>query len=324
MRTCTKCGIARPRPEFPPVRRGEPKLQHWCRACFAEANNANYARNRGREKARLAAQLSARRALVHASLIAYLSSHPCVDCGEADVVVLEFDHLRDKSADISNYANGGRTWPRVLSEIEKCDVCCANCHRRRTARRAAEKRSAKRGRRRLALQLEIASAFATRMCRVCGRARALSEFPFRSIAARTRHRICLACQRAWSSLWYRHAVGRPVRAIRRGGTTRVELERLAFSYLASHACVDCGESEPIVLDFDHVRGTKTGNVSDLVAGRATVAAITAEIAKCEIRCANCHRRRTGLTMASYRTIATATREGIEPSAPCFVGKCSIR
>jgi hypothetical protein len=48
--------------------------------------------------------------------------------------VLEFDHLADKSFDIGQ-ALSYRNWQSILDEIEKCEVVCANCHRRRTARR---------------------------------------------------------------------------------------------------------------------------------------------------------------------------------------------
>src|SRR5213592_3239392 len=62
-------------------------------------------------------------------LVAYLSKHPCVDCGEDDPIVLEFDHLRDKKFAISAGLQS-RPWQDVLDEIAKCDVVCANCHRR--------------------------------------------------------------------------------------------------------------------------------------------------------------------------------------------------
>src|SRR5207249_62686 len=50
MRACTKCGELKPLEAFPPVRRGEPKLQTWCRECFAEANARNYRKNHKRER----------------------------------------------------------------------------------------------------------------------------------------------------------------------------------------------------------------------------------------------------------------------------------
>ena len=67
-------------------------------------------------------------------LLAYFREHPCADCGETDAVVLEFDHLRDKRFNIGA-ALPYRNWKSILEEIEKCEVVCANCHRRRTARR---------------------------------------------------------------------------------------------------------------------------------------------------------------------------------------------
>lgn len=66
----------------------------------------------------------------------YLSTHPCVDCGEKDVIVLEFDHVRgEKSSDISRAVNAGWSLERIKQEIEKCEVRCANCHRRITHKR---------------------------------------------------------------------------------------------------------------------------------------------------------------------------------------------
>ena len=64
----------------------------------------------------------------------YLVSHPCVDCGNTDHRVLEFDH-RDpttKVADVSDMMRN-RSLAVVQSEVAKCDVRCANCHRIRTA-----------------------------------------------------------------------------------------------------------------------------------------------------------------------------------------------
>jgi hypothetical protein len=65
---------------------------------------------------------------------AYLLGHPCVDCGEKDIIVLDFDH-RDRANKVFAIGRmiGGRL-DRLIQEIEKCDVRCANCHRRRTAK----------------------------------------------------------------------------------------------------------------------------------------------------------------------------------------------
>lgn len=66
----------------------------------------------------------------------FLSNHPCVDCGESDIVVLEFDHV--KGAKIMAVVNAiNRAWSisKLKKEIDKCEVRCANCHRRITNNR---------------------------------------------------------------------------------------------------------------------------------------------------------------------------------------------
>jgi predicted HNH restriction endonuclease len=60
----------------------------------------------------------------------YLSTHPCVDCGNSDIRVLEFDHVRGKKLINVSHAIK-RTWSlkKLSEEIDKCEVRCANCHR---------------------------------------------------------------------------------------------------------------------------------------------------------------------------------------------------
>lgn len=64
----------------------------------------------------------------------YLETHPCIDCGETDPIVLEFDHRSDKISGIADMVSWGYTIPKIEKEIAKCDVRCANCHRRKTAK----------------------------------------------------------------------------------------------------------------------------------------------------------------------------------------------
>lgn len=69
-------------------------------------------------------------------LEALLRASKCADCGDTDWVVLEFDHVTDdKSFNISTKMSD-RTWEQLLEEIKKCEIVCANCHRKRTYVRA--------------------------------------------------------------------------------------------------------------------------------------------------------------------------------------------
>jgi hypothetical protein len=70
----------------------------------------------------------------HEFVFLYLQSHPCVDCKEHDVMVLEFDHLKNKVASVSELLEN-YSIERIMKEIKKCEVVCSNCHQRRTSAR---------------------------------------------------------------------------------------------------------------------------------------------------------------------------------------------
>jgi hypothetical protein len=138
---CTKCGPpAQPIENFAIRNRARGTRQAMCKNCQNEYVRKHYQMYRAKyiQKARLRNREQTR--INGAFLIEYLSCRPCVDCGETDIVVLEFDHLRDKVADVSALSREGYSLEKVKREIDKCEVVCANCHRRRTAKRAGSYR----------------------------------------------------------------------------------------------------------------------------------------------------------------------------------------
>jgi hypothetical protein len=80
-----------------------------------------------------------------------------------------------------------------------------------------------------------------------------------------------------------------------------EYKDFIWEYLLNHPCVDCGEADPVVLEFDHLPGSE----KRFALGKGwdyTQAAVLEEIAKCEVRCSNCHRRVTTTRMGGWRAM----------------------
>ena len=132
LRRCGRCSALKPLEAFAWRRKSRNQRDNYCRPCRADYKQEHYAANRQRY---IATALRRKRALAAeraAFLIEYFRAHPCADCGETDPVVLEFDHRGDKAFTIGA-ALRDRRWDDILDEIAKCDVVCANCHRRRIA-----------------------------------------------------------------------------------------------------------------------------------------------------------------------------------------------
>lgn len=106
------------------------------------------------------------------------------------------------------------------------------------------------------------------------------------------HSYCRSCQKTYDRDLYRLKVERRDSTKARNKSRRIICREFLQRFLAAHPCVDCGEPDPVVLDFDHVRGKKVNHVSTLAFRAVAISTLEAEIAKCEIRCANCHRRKT--------------------------------
>lgn len=130
MKICTKCKQEKPEGDFAFKNKEAGTRSSWCKECFRISYKSRYS---DKERDRLRGNRKRNRERNSALLVEYLKEHPCVDCGESDPIVLQFDHIESgPKSRVTEIL--GRSWAAVLREIEKCQVRCANCHVRRTAR----------------------------------------------------------------------------------------------------------------------------------------------------------------------------------------------
>lgn len=134
MRVCSKCKLPKPLSQFNFKVKDRGVRQYQCIECTRAFVRDHYQRNRNYYLVKAQKRNQKQRTEARIYVKEYLSVHPCIDCGESDIVVLEFDHRQHKFSEIASLIAGRYPLRKVQEEIEKCDVRCANCHRRKTAR----------------------------------------------------------------------------------------------------------------------------------------------------------------------------------------------
>lgn len=130
---CCRCKTHKSKSEFCSNKSKRDGFSSICRDCSKAKSKAYYAINKEKQKKQINNRKRKRIYENKRKIFEYLTNNPC-PCGESDPRVLEFDHLRDKTKDVSLFLAGGYSWERILKEISKCQVLCANCHRRKTAK----------------------------------------------------------------------------------------------------------------------------------------------------------------------------------------------
>jgi hypothetical protein len=320
VQTCTRCGEAKEAEAFGFRNQASGRRHRKCKTCVARYGREHYTRNHENYISRNRRSRPRQKRSLKEKLWQYKSQHRCLDCGERDPMVLHFDHLDpgDKRAEVGWFASHNYGWPTILREIARCELRCANCNRRRTAQqfnwpmlatiadestesnertpelRRCRRRLRRPARKSLLVRTQAREGF--RVCRWCGIEKPLEAFRLRDRVKAQRHSICGECVNAYRREHYAlnraEYIARNDRLLRERG--KKWLRRL-WQYLAEHPCVDCGECDPVVLDCDHIdRTRKRSSVSFLARSGYPWSTVLAEIEKCHVRCANCHRRRTAL------------------------------
>src|SRR5215208_4047022 len=123
----------------------------------------------------------------------------------------------------------------------------------------------------------------TRICTKCGLPKHISDYSW-SIRGIKRHSACNKCRAEERMDYYERNKDKELkykgeRQVRK----REEARQFVDGYKSTHPCVDCGESNPESLTFDHVRGVKKMSISQMVNQGYSIEALQSEISKCEIR-----------------------------------------
>ena len=131
MKTCNRCGVEKSLTDFNKKRASG--VQPYCKPCQREYQQGFYEGNRLVNLEVIYESRKKRKVEIRKFLANYYENNPCVDCGETDILVLEFDHVTGKEFGLNQAIRDVIPVNRIIEELKKGDVRCANCHRRLTA-----------------------------------------------------------------------------------------------------------------------------------------------------------------------------------------------
>lgn len=132
MKNCTKCKTLKELTNFNKRSDNKEKYQSWCKQClYAHVNNTY--KTKPHRKERFKAWTRSYQDKAEEFVHSHLLKNPCTNCGESNILALQFDHLRDKKFEIGFAITKGYSIKTIETEIAKCQVLCANCHSIKTA-----------------------------------------------------------------------------------------------------------------------------------------------------------------------------------------------
>ena len=132
MKRCYNCGQTKENSFFAKNKSRKDGLQSKCRDCDNRRNREYFKENRSSIILKIRGVKSKHLERNREFIINYLKENSCVDCGNTDIRVLEFDHQHSKKYLVSRMVSSGYSLKTIKNEIEKCEVVCANCHKIRT------------------------------------------------------------------------------------------------------------------------------------------------------------------------------------------------
>ncbi len=126
MKTCTHCNTEQPTENFSWKDKANGRRSAICKSCHSIKRKRYYLDNRKTERSRIVA----RKAEIKEWYREYKSTLSCVRCGQDHPATLQFHHpdSDDKEFEVSRAVTDGHSIESILSEINKCEVLCANCH----------------------------------------------------------------------------------------------------------------------------------------------------------------------------------------------------
>jgi hypothetical protein len=136
---CIECLEEKAFADFGKAKRNVDGLNNRCKSCYYTIRRKWYEAKQDHHKAKVAERRKKLLPELHLWMASYLKEHPCVDCGNDDILVLEFDHIEDnKEHNVGTLLKNYLNLEKVKNEVAKCEVRCVNCHRKITNKRRIE------------------------------------------------------------------------------------------------------------------------------------------------------------------------------------------
>lgn len=122
---CKKCGRELPIEmfELEHTQRGD-RRRHTCREC-----RAKYRKQWRKDNPELCAAQAMRRQNKQSTWLNQQKT-PCIICGEANPVCIDYHHINPNEKEYTIGQNRNKSREHLLLEISKCVCLCANCHRK--------------------------------------------------------------------------------------------------------------------------------------------------------------------------------------------------
>ena len=124
MKICSKCNQEK---EYSDFNKNGNRLTSWCKRCVRSRSKQHYDEKGILKKEKRKLYIQQRREWFNE----YKKTLKCIKCGENHVACLEFHHRDpgEKDFEIASLVSTANK-EKLLKEMEKCDVLCANCHRK--------------------------------------------------------------------------------------------------------------------------------------------------------------------------------------------------
>ncbi len=144
MKICSSCSTENPIADYAKKSTGRDGREAICKRCRSAISKAHYVQNKESYLKRVGDNNRLRKKDIR-SFYWLQKDKPCTDCGvKYQPWIMHFDHLdaTEKEKDVSKLAgNRAANKNRILAEIAKCELVCANCHADRTYKRMLQLRS---------------------------------------------------------------------------------------------------------------------------------------------------------------------------------------
>jgi hypothetical protein len=292
---CSKCGTDQDKNQFYFYPSG--KRESYCYICKRIIDNARTKTPRRKLSRKLTRKKTTEN---NRNRIRGFKNKPCLDCREEHFYfAMDMDHIEAKLYNMSDMSY--RSVTKITAESKKCEPICANCHRIRSHDRKTDgirsriKNNVRPRKSKYDENWKPASPLSGRnkICFECKKELPIEWFGRRSDHPEKPASRCHLCESIYQAKWFQnHFLEQKEKIFANKAVYKEKSRNYIISYKEERGCYDCRKKWPAhVLDFDHIKGDKKATIGSMP-GRYSLELIIAEIAKCEVICARCHRYRT--------------------------------